>query len=65
MFAVQRIEFLGHGVTESSAKPLHSHVETIEKFPLPFTFKHCRPVSDWLTFTADLFHELPDPAASD
>jgi hypothetical protein len=33
------VEFLGHEVTAAGAKPLRSHVEAIEKFPLPHTFK--------------------------
>jgi hypothetical protein len=39
VFAAPCVEFLGHEVTAAGAKPLRSHVEAIEKFPLPHTFK--------------------------
>jgi hypothetical protein len=38
-FAASNVTFLGHEVSAAGAKPLQSHVEAIDSFPLPGTFK--------------------------
>jgi hypothetical protein len=38
-FAAATVTFLGHEVSAAGARPLRSHVEAIDSFPLPGTFK--------------------------